>query len=114
MSGATRAPGLTRRSFLRGAAASALLPIFVRPAWAGRGAGPGGAPLAVVVFLRGGADGLHLVPPVGDDDYARLRGKLALAEGEPPRPQNETDCLFRDMGCGMKCLDRVATKMGLL
>ena len=32
----------------------------------------------VVVFLRGGADGLSLVPPVGDDDYHRERPRLAV------------------------------------
>lgn len=32
----------------------------------------------VVVFLRGGADGLTLVAPVGDDDYQRARPSLAL------------------------------------
>ncbi|HWB06538.1 MAG TPA: DUF1501 domain-containing protein [Verrucomicrobiales bacterium] len=30
------------------------------------------------VFLRGGADGLHLVPPVGDDAYYRVRPALAV------------------------------------
>ena len=34
----------------------------------------------VVVFLRGGADGLALVPAVGDDDYHRLRTRIAIAE----------------------------------
>ena len=34
----------------------------------------------VVVFLRGGADGLALVPAVGDDDYHRLRPRIAIAE----------------------------------
>lgn len=33
----------------------------------------------VVVFLRGGADGLNLVTPFGDPHYARLRPTLALA-----------------------------------
>lgn len=33
----------------------------------------------VSVFLRGGADGLHLVPPVGDDGYQKARPTLALA-----------------------------------
>lgn len=33
----------------------------------------------VVVFLRGGADGLSLVPPIGDDDYYRGRPALAVA-----------------------------------
>jgi uncharacterized protein (DUF1501 family) len=34
----------------------------------------------VTVFLRGGADGLALVPPVGDDGYHRARPRLGLAE----------------------------------
>ena len=34
----------------------------------------------VVVFLRGGADGLALVHAVGDDDYHRLRPRIAIAE----------------------------------
>lgn len=33
----------------------------------------------VVVFLRGGADGLNLVVPYGDDDYYRRRPNLALS-----------------------------------
>jgi uncharacterized protein (DUF1501 family) len=33
----------------------------------------------VNVFLRGGADGLHLVPPVGDDGYHKARPTLALS-----------------------------------
>lgn len=32
----------------------------------------------IVVFLRGGADGLTLVPPVGDDEYHRARPSLAV------------------------------------
>jgi len=36
----------------------------------------------VVVFLRGGADGLTLVPPVGDDDYHRARPRLAVGARE--------------------------------
>ena len=32
----------------------------------------------VVVFLRGGADGLTLVAPVGDDNYHRARPRLAV------------------------------------
>ncbi len=36
----------------------------------------------VVVFLRGGADGLSLVPPVGDDAYYRARPRLAVPAGE--------------------------------
>lgn len=36
------------------------------------------APVLVVVFLRGGADGLTLVPPVADDAYHRARPLLAV------------------------------------
>ena len=35
----------------------------------------------VVIFLRGGADGLALVPPVGEDAYHRLRPLTGLARG---------------------------------
>ena len=40
-----------------------------------------GSPQQVLVnvFLRGGADGLHLVPPVGDDGYQKARPTLALS-----------------------------------
>lgn len=34
----------------------------------------------VVLFLRGGADGLNIVVPHGDEDYYRLRPTLALAK----------------------------------
>ncbi len=33
----------------------------------------------VVVFLRGGADGLALVPPIGDDAYHKARPRLGIA-----------------------------------
>ena len=36
------------------------------------------------------------------------------AENEgKPRPPNETDCLWKDSGCGHHCLDEVATRLGL-
>ena len=37
----------------------------------------------VVVFLRGGADGLTLVPPVEDDDYHRARQTLRVTDALP-------------------------------
>ena len=38
----------------------------------------------VVVVCRGGMDGLSVSPPVGDPDYASLRGRIALAPfGQP-------------------------------
>lgn len=36
------------------------------------------APTLVFVFLRGGADGLHLVPPVEDDAYHNARPTIAV------------------------------------
>lgn len=36
----------------------------------------------VVVFLRGGADGLTLVPPVGDDAYHRARPTIGVGAGD--------------------------------
>ncbi len=36
----------------------------------------------VVVFLRGAADGLDLVPPIGDDDYHRARLTLSVGESD--------------------------------
>jgi uncharacterized protein (DUF1501 family) len=86
--------GVTRRRFLRAGAAgllaSATAPLWLRLAPASA-AGPDAppapasadAPLLVVLFLRGGADALHLAPPVGDREYARLRGRLALERTLP-------------------------------
>ena len=39
----------------------------------------------VVVFLRGGADGLALMPAVGDDDYHRARPLTAVGQAEAIR-----------------------------
>lgn len=52
----------------------ALSSIAIRPT----SHGPAGDVL-VSIFLRGGADGLSLIVPHGDDDYYRLRPTLALA-----------------------------------
>ena len=38
--------------------------------------------MLIAIFLRGGADGLALVPPVGDDDYHRARPRIALQASE--------------------------------
>jgi len=59
----------------------------------------------VVLFLRGGADGLDLVPPVGDDDYHRARPTLAVRARDAIRLDDrfglhpelaELEPLFRD------------------
>lgn len=36
----------------------------------------------VVIICRGGMDGLSVSPPVGDPDYARLRGSIAMRRDE--------------------------------
>ena len=70
-----------RRELLKGMAAAGLGTALPRVAWAD---GTGEARLLVLI-LRGAMDGLHAVPPVGDRDYARLRGDLALSNrGETP------------------------------
>ena len=36
----------------------------------------------VVIFLRGGADGLNLVAPLEDDGYYRARPRIALSKSQ--------------------------------
>ncbi len=68
---------MTRRRFLAGAAAGALLLPLGRHAWAALG--PTAAPRRlIVVFLRGAVDGLNVVVPYGDRDYRPARPTLAL------------------------------------
>lgn len=80
--------GLTRRDFLKGCCASALasgMPASL--AWfdpAALKAMPG-HPIVIVVFLRGGLDGLHFMPPWQGDDrvhYENRRGSLAIPQGQ--------------------------------
>jgi len=40
-------------------------------------------PLLLVVMLRGGLDGLHALPPLGDAAWGGLRGALPFAPGDP-------------------------------
>ncbi|WP_404369020.1 DUF1501 domain-containing protein [Corallococcus coralloides] len=83
---------LSRRWFLQSlgmtGAGLVLAPSFLSRAWA---SSPGDAPARralITVFLRGGADGLSLVPPVEDDAYQRARPTLALKfEGEHAAPR---------------------------
>jgi uncharacterized protein (DUF1501 family) len=70
---------LTRRLFLGsslGSLAASALPLRLAFASA-----PGERRL-VLVILRGGLDGLSALPPIGDDDFKRQRGELALAKSE--------------------------------
>ncbi len=68
---------VSRRDFLKTAAVSAgalLLP----SALAGRARAAGGEPVLVAIFLRGGADSLGMVAPLGDPYYAQIRPTIAL------------------------------------
>ena len=70
---------VSRRAFLAGGAAGlALWSLLPKAALAGTR-----DPRLLIVVLRGGLDGLAMVAPVGDPDYAQLRGNIALpASGE--------------------------------
>ncbi|WP_425406067.1 DUF1501 domain-containing protein [Hwanghaeella sp.] len=64
-----------RRNVLAGGAAAAI--VASQGLTFSVAAAPGNKRL-VVVLLRGGLDGLALIPPFGDSNYAALRGDLAL------------------------------------
>ncbi len=66
----------TRRRFLAGLGASALLTAY--PSFAATAASADRRML--VVLLRGAMDGLHLLPPIADPGYARARGAIAVAD----------------------------------
>lgn len=87
----TGARSLSRRRFLQaiGVTGAAVAAPSMFSAQAAFAAGPHRGPVLVVISLRGGMDGLSLVPPVGDPDYARLRpsiavpARTAIATGDP-------------------------------
>ncbi|MES2016275.1 MAG: DUF1501 domain-containing protein [Pseudomonadota bacterium] len=70
---------MQRRHFIESMAlgASLVLPLG-RHAWAATGEAPTRQKL-IVVMLRGAVDGLNVVAPVGDANYARLRPTIGLA-----------------------------------
>ena len=71
---------LNRREFIRNtAAAAAIAAMAPRLAFAADGVPARGT--LVVIFQRGGMDGLNAVVPHGDADYYRLRPTIAV-----PRP----------------------------
>jgi len=75
---------MQRRQFLNALAASAGLILPLGPhAWAATMAPGSAAPTGkklIVVMLRGAVDGLNVVAPVADPEYARLRPNIALAK----------------------------------
>jgi uncharacterized protein (DUF1501 family) len=74
---------LTRRSALMLGAGAGLSATFLGAAGA-RAADFAGRKLAVVI-CRGAMDGLSVCPPVGDPDYAVLRGAIAIAPDQALR-----------------------------
>ncbi|MGV7207716.1 DUF1501 domain-containing protein [Oxalobacteraceae bacterium A2-2] len=75
---------MQRRDFLNALAAGAgLATPLGRSAWAATAddgqAASGTRRKLVVVMLRGAVDGLNVVAPLGDPNYARLRPRIALA-----------------------------------
>ncbi|MBC7686278.1 MAG: DUF1501 domain-containing protein [Bdellovibrionales bacterium] len=70
---------MKRRDFISAMAAGASLVLPLGPnAWAATGENPTRQKL-VVVMLRGAVDGMNVVAPVGDANYARLRPTIGLA-----------------------------------
>ena len=85
---------MKRRDFLRRLAATAsLVPLSssVAGAWAAPGAGNGRS--LVVLFLRGGCDGLNMVVPYGDGHYYTSRPRIAVA---PPGTSGASSVLDID------------------
>lgn len=75
---------INRRDFLKAASvAGCLLPFG---GISGLAYGEGNRPLLVVVFLRGGADGLHLAAPVNDPDYVGARPPEMRVQDGGDRP----------------------------
>jgi uncharacterized protein (DUF1501 family) len=84
----------TRRSVLKGMAFGAVtLTLWPRLAWS---AGNGSSPLLLVVLLRGGLDGLHALPPIGDNAWGSLRGSLPFAQGQDDAKNAKPTPLDRD------------------
>ncbi len=74
--------GLSRRGFLGalgvGALAVAVGPGITQAAFASDATAASTADTLVILDLRGGMDGLSLVPPIGDAAYAALRPTIAI------------------------------------
>jgi uncharacterized protein (DUF1501 family) len=82
-----------RRVFLRGLSSVALgsSQLLVSRTFAQQSA----SKTLVFIFLRGAADGLSLVPPIGDRHYAELRPSIALsAPGSGPNAALKLDAMF--------------------
>lgn len=89
-----------RRSFLRKSlcAAGAATALAMKPQYAfATPSNPGAGDALVVVFLRGGADGLSMTPPIGAafDTYASIRPTIAITPGQAlPLDSSNTNAVF--------------------
>ena len=81
------APTLTRRDLLKGKKADGSRLTF-QPEH-----GPAGDVL-VLIFLRGGMDGLHVVPPHADPSYQPQRPTLAIPQPGKPNGARDLDGFF--------------------
>jgi uncharacterized protein (DUF1501 family) len=88
------APTMTRRLLVK-AGACALVAAAAPPRFLVRAAGAaeGRGRVLVAVFQRGAVDGLSMIPPHGDRDYASLRPAIGM---KPPRPGESDRALDLD------------------
>lgn len=97
---------LSRRHVIQGASAGfgALLAAGAQPRYAFAAPQPAGSPAAtatqrdllVVVFLRGGMDGISAVAPINDPAYQAARGKTAVT-AETSIPLDDTFALNKNL-----------------
>jgi len=73
--------GPSRRHFLVGAAAAAGTTVVLAGSGRAGASAPATGRSLIVIFLRGGADGLTLLPPLGDAAYGSRRGALRVQPG---------------------------------
>lgn len=71
---------LTRRNFLRAGASG--LALLALPGTSRLASAATSRNVLVVIYLRGGADGLTLVPPYGDAEYTQLRPTISVPQNE--------------------------------
>ncbi len=73
---------MNRRKFIKGMLGTSLVTagncMFRVPLLSSAQASPAGSPTVVVIFQRGGCDGLSTVVPYGDNNYYNLRPNIAI------------------------------------
>lgn len=79
----------TRRTFLASASLAGLWWLQPGTAWAQASVTKRHGNVLVVIFLRGGADGLNIVAPYAEDAYYRARPSLGIAKPKASKPESE-------------------------